>query len=107
MTNTYRISLSIGFAAGYAVLAALLFLYHSDPMGTAMDLAPFFAVGAIGLGIVAFAPNTSEPVSNEGLKSRLSLFGCGQRLSVLQMAGISATGFFFGVLISKLLRLIA
>ena len=107
MTQTYRMSLTLSFAAGYAVLAVLLFSFHDSPIGVALDLIPFFLVGAVGLGVVLFAPNREEPVQATTDMLRFSLFGCGQRLSVLQMAGLGGTGFFFGILLHKIIRLFA
>lgn len=107
MTQAYRLSLTLSFTAGYAVLAILLFALHDSPTRVALDLIPFFLVGAVGLGVVLFAPNKEEPAQVATDKPRFSLFGCGQRLSVLQMAGLGGTGFFFGALLHKIIRLFA
>ncbi|MEL7110898.1 MAG: hypothetical protein AAGJ68_11255 [Pseudomonadota bacterium] len=107
MTRTYRLSLTFSIAAGYAVLAILLFSFHEAPASVASELIPFLLVGLVGLGVVLFAPNKETAAPASASKTQFSFFGCGQKLSVAQMAGLGAAGFFFGALIHKVIRLIA
>ena len=107
MTRTYRLSLTIGIATGYAVLAILLFSFHDAPASVASELMPFFLVGLVGLGVVSFAPNKATSAPANVSKTQFNIFGCGQKLTAVQMLGVVASGFFFGALIHKVIRLIA
>ena len=39
MTQAYRLSLTLSFAAGYAVLAILLFAFHDSPTRVALAVS--------------------------------------------------------------------
>lgn len=108
MTRTYKLSLAGGIAAGYAVLAGLLFYVHSDPASIAGEVTPLLAAVAVALAVLLFAPNR-ETEAATGWSNRFLSWagGCGQKASWLQLAALAASGFFFGMLLHKLVRLIA
>ncbi len=104
MTLAYRNTFMVVFSVGYALLLAMFFSTQSDASAAAIDVAPYAVIGIGGLLVLLFAPNKFDPKidSNRGLKA--SLFGCGQRLSAVQIAAIVATGFAFGAILSKTVR---
>ncbi|MEL6323817.1 MAG: hypothetical protein AAFQ84_06265 [Pseudomonadota bacterium] len=107
MTRSYTLGLTGGIGAGYLVLTGLLFAFHDDPIGVALDLAPFFTVGMIGIAFLLLSPAgpNTEVTTSSNVLSRIS--GCGQRLSWTQVGGLVAIGFFLGALLHRVIRLIA
>ena len=107
MTLAYRNTFMALFSVGYALLLAIFFSAQSNANAAAIDVAPYAAIGIGGLLVLLFAPNKFAPKtgSNDGLKA--SIFGCGQRLSAVQIAAIVATGFAFGAILSKTVRAFA
>jgi hypothetical protein len=107
MTRTYRLSLISGLLAGYIVLAALFYTLSSEPGAAAADLVPMFLVGAIGIAVLYLSPSPKGDATSVAGRFLTWVTGCGQRLSGWQFAALVAAGFTFGVLLSKLLRLVA
>lgn len=107
MTRTYRISLISGLLAGYIILAALFYTLSPEPSATAADLLPMFIVGAIGIAVLYLSPSPKGDAANAAGRFLTWVTGCGQRLSGWQFAALVAAGFTLGILISKLVRLVA
>lgn len=104
MTTTYKFSLTAGILSAYGVLGSLLFWLHASPAELISDLAPFFAVGAIGIAALVLSPS-GEPEPQTGAKAKFaSLFGCNQKLNWMAMCGLGAAGFFFGAMLSQLTK---
>lgn len=103
MTETYRLSFTACFSVGYAILLILLFNARTDSLAAAIEIIPYAAIGLSGLATLYFAPNKFAP-DMETRTPSWSIFGCGQRLSAVQMAAIVATGFAFGGILSKTVR---
>ncbi|MEL6726792.1 MAG: hypothetical protein AAFP81_10480 [Pseudomonadota bacterium] len=104
MTLAYRNTFLAVFSFGYAVLLAVFFSAQTETSAAALEVAPYAALGIAGLLVLLFAPNrfTPEPGSQRSLKD--SFFGCGQRMTAVQIAAIVATGFAFGAVLSKTVR---
>lgn len=83
----------------------LLFGFHASPAALAWEVAPYFAVGMIGIAALLLAPNRQPKAAAETHSTWLSVLGCYQNLSAVQMAGFVLAGFFFGALLSKTVKL--
>lgn len=107
MTRNYRLSLISGLLTGYIVLAGLLYALHADPGPLVADIWPMLLTGAAGIAILFLAPGPSGNTASASARFLTWVTGCGQRLSWVQFGALVATGFVLGMLLSKLVRLIA
>lgn len=107
MTLAYRNTFMALFSTGYALLLAVFFSVQTDTGAAASDVAPYAAIGIGGLFVLLFAPNKFVPVPAAQRDLKSSIFGCGQRLTAVQISAIVATGFAFGAVLSKTVRALA
>ena len=106
MDRSYKFSLMIGIVAGYADLGILLFSFHTAPAELFWEVAPYFGVGFSGFTALLLAPDRPRQDTCEQTSTWRSVLGCYQNLSLIQIAGFVAGGFFFGALLSKTIKVI-
>ena len=107
MTLAYRNTFMAVFSVGYVLLLTAFFSAQSDTISAVRDVAPYAMIGLAGLLVLLLAPNKYAPVPETDRTLRASIFGCGQRLSAVQISAIVATGFAFGAVLSKTVRAFA
>ena len=107
MTRHYRLSLISGLLAGYIVLAAIFYLLSAERGSAVAELVPMFITGAIGIAVLFLAPDAKGDATSTSARFLTWVTVCGQRLSGWQFAALVAAGFTLGMLLSKLVRLVA